>query len=167
MVQAPFAPAYAGIPVARPRPSRTAVTAIGVSIAVHAGLFGYLALQRFATPSEPTETLAEPPATLVTLANPPPKPVTTLAPAPAPAAASGSFMVQIGAFSSQAQADKGWSVAAGIAPGAAVGKGKKVEAIQKDGATLYRTSVTGFSSRADATAFCDKLKAAGKSCFVK
>ncbi len=75
LVQAPFAPAYAGIPVARPRPSRTAVTAIGVSIAVHAGLFGYLALQRFATPSEPAETLAEPPATLVTLANPPPKPV--------------------------------------------------------------------------------------------
>ncbi len=107
------------------------------------------------------------PALKPAIANPPPKPVTTLTPAPAPAAASGSFMVQIGAFSSQAQADKGWSVAAGIAPGAALGKGKKVEAIQKDGATLYRTSVTGFSSRADATAFCDKLKAAGKSCFVK
>lgn len=75
MVQAPFAPAYAEIPVARPRPSRTAATAIGVSIAVHAGLFGYLALQRFATPSEPVETITDGPPTIVTLADFPPKPV--------------------------------------------------------------------------------------------
>ncbi|MCI3133436.1 SPOR domain-containing protein, partial [Phenylobacterium aquaticum] len=87
---------------------------------------------------------------------------------PAPAAgATGAAMVQIGAFSSQALADKGWNDAARIAPGAVAGKGKKVEPIQKDGATLYRTAVTGFASRADATAFCDKLKAAGKNCFVK
>ena len=76
-------------------------------------------------------------------------------------------MVQIGAFSSQALADKGWSDAAGVAPGLAAGKGKRVEAIDKDGKTLYRTSVTGFASRGDATAFCDRLKASGKSCFVK
>ena len=116
-------------------------------------------------PAKPVAALpTTKPALKPAIANPAPKPVTTVAPAPA---ASGSFMVQIGAFSSQAQADKGWSVAAGIAPGAAAGKGKKVEAIQKDGATLYRTSVTGFATRADASAFCDKLKAAGKSCFVK
>jgi len=93
-----------------------------------------------------------------------PKPA---APAVTPSAAGGGTMVQIGAFSSQALADKGWNDAAHIAPGAAAGKGKKVEAIQKDGATLYRTAVTGFASHADAVAFCDKLKAAGKSCFVK
>ena len=98
---------------------------------------------------------------------------TAAAPAKAPAApkpaetANGPAMVQIGAFSSQALADKGWGDAARVAPGAAAGKGKKVEAIQKDGATLYRTAVTGFASRAEASAFCDKLKAAGKSCFVK
>jgi hypothetical protein len=95
-----------------------------------------------------------------------PKPVEAAAPKPA-AAASGAAMVQIGAFSSQTLADRGWSDAARIAPGAAAGKGKKVEAIQKDGATLYRTAVTGFATRAEAAAFCDKLKAAGKSCFVK
>jgi cell division protein FtsN len=89
-------------------------------------------------------------------------------PAPAtPAATSGAASVQIGAFSSQALADKGWNDAAKIAPGAAAGKGKKVEAVPKGGATLYRTTVTGFGSRAAATAFCDQLKAAGKSCFVK
>jgi hypothetical protein len=84
-----------------------------------------------------------------------------------PAATSGAASVQIGAFSSQALADKGWNDAAKIAPGAAAGKGKKVEAVAKGGATLYRTTVTGFSSRAAADAFCNQLKAAGKSCFVK
>ncbi|MES2722415.1 MAG: SPOR domain-containing protein [Pseudomonadota bacterium] len=99
---------------------------------------------------------------------PDPKPVPALKPSlPAPAAGGGAASVQIGAFSSSALADKGWSDAARIAPGATAGKGKRVEAIQKDGATLYRTAVTGFASRADATAFCDQLKAAGKSCFVK
>ena len=91
------------------------------------------------------------------------------APAAAPAAKApaGVAAVQIGAFSSQALADKGWSDAAGIAPGAAAGKGKFVEKVDKDGKTLFRTQVTGFASRADAVAFCDKLKAAGKACFVK
>ncbi|PVM94037.1 SPOR domain-containing protein, partial [Caulobacter endophyticus] len=102
---------------------------------------------------------------LATAAVAPPKPA---AAAPKPAAtASGPASVQIGALSSTALADKAWSDAARIAPGLAAGKGKKVEAIDKNGSTLYRTSVTGFSSRADAKAFCDALSAAGKSCFVK
>lgn len=101
-------------------------------------------------------------------ATPAPKSIdAALNPAPAPKASGGAAAVQIGAFSSQALADKGWADAARIAPGAAAGKGKSVQAIQKDGATLYRTQVTGFASRADASAFCNQLKAAGKSCFVK
>jgi len=54
-----------------------------------------------------------------------------------------------------------------IAPGAIAGKGKTVEPVQVNGSTLYRTTVTGFSSRAEAKAFCETLKAAGKNCFVK
>ena len=75
----------------------------------------------------------------------------------------GGSVQQIGAFSSQALADSEWSKAVAGAPG----KGKKVEAVQKGTSTLYRTQVTGFASRAEASAFCDKLKAAGKNCFVK
>ena len=97
-------------------------------------------------------------------AKPEPKPAAVAAPA---AKAAGVAAVQIGAFSSQALADKGWSDAAATAPGPAAGKGKSVEKIDKDGKTLFRTQLTGFASRADATAFCDKLKAAGKACFVK
>jgi hypothetical protein len=47
------------------------------------------------------------------------------------------------------------------------GKGRKVEPVSRDGKTFYRTYVTGFFSRDAAQAFCDKLKAAGKACFVK
>jgi cell division septation protein DedD len=47
------------------------------------------------------------------------------------------------------------------------GKGKKVVTVAKDGATLYRTSITGFASREEAQALCAKLQGAGKTCFVR
>jgi cell division protein FtsN len=75
--------------------------------------------------------------------------------------------VQIGAFSSRAQADQGWSAAAAAAPGSMAGKGKRVATIDKDGSTLFRTSITGFASRDEAEALCRRLQAAGRSCFVR
>ncbi|MFL5298321.1 MAG: SPOR domain-containing protein [Phenylobacterium sp.] len=147
-----------------------------------------------ATPPAPASPKATTPAAkpaAIAKAEPPPVPKAAPAPAkekapsaaakaaaatlgvPEPAATrpaatkAGVAAVQIGAFSSQALADKGWNDAAGIAPGLAAGKGKSVEKVDKDGKTLFRTQVTGFASRADATAFCNKLKAAGKACFVK
>ncbi|MAK83762.1 MAG: hypothetical protein CMJ17_18095 [Phenylobacterium sp.] len=88
--------------------------------------------------------------------------------APAPAAvASGGAMVQVGAFSSEALADAGWSDAMRALPDSAAGKGKRVEPVESNGKTLYRGYVTGFSSRAEASAYCDRLKAAGRSCFVR
>jgi hypothetical protein len=86
--------------------------------------------------------------------------------APAPAKA-GAAAVQIGAVASPSLADKTWNDAVALAPGLAAGKGKGVEKVEKDGKTLYRTSVTGFASRDAAATFCAKLKAAGKACFVK
>lgn len=90
----------------------------------------------------------------------------TPAPEPKPASGGGAA-VQIGAVSSTALADKAWNDAVAAAPGLAAGKGKSVEKIERDGGTLYRTAVTGFASRADAQAFCVKLQAAGKNCFVR
>ena len=86
-------------------------------------------------------------------------------PATPPKPATAGSAVQIGAFSSQALADKGWNDALAVAGGS--GLGKSVTAVQSNGATLYRTTVTGFASRDAAAAFCDRLKAAGKSCFVR
>jgi hypothetical protein len=100
---------------------------------------------------------------------PPPAPpvapvaIATTAAAPSP----GGGWVQIGAFSSAALADKGWNDIAALAPAGMSGKGRKVEPVSKDGKTFYRTYVTGFPSRDAAQAFCDKLKASGKACFVK
>lgn len=98
----------------------------------------------------------------------PAAPAAKPAPAPAaakPAAAGGPASVQIGAFSSAEIADKEWSAAIARAGGS--GRGKRVEKVERDGSTLYRTTVTGFPDRAAAQAFCDRLKAAGKSCFVR
>lgn len=77
------------------------------------------------------------------------------------------FVVQIGAFSSETLANKSWDGAAGVAPGAMAGKGKHIAPMSKDGATLYRVAITGFSTRADAQALCAKLTAAGRTCFVR
>ena len=112
----------------------------------------------------PVVKAAAPPPPKAAPANP--EPVKAAAPKPA-ATSAGGAVVQIGAVSSTALADKAWADAVAVAPGLAAGKGKGVEKIEKNGGTLYRTAVTGFASREAATAFCDKLKAAGKSCFVR
>ncbi len=122
-------------------------------------------------PKPPGPVSAEPVSPVEQMAQQVTKPLPVIKPAPvtddARAQAGTMAMVQIGAFTSPALADKGWSDAAAIAPGAAAGKGKKVETVVKDGVTLYRTLVTGFPSRDEAAAFCNRLKAASKSCFVK
>ncbi|WP_395443115.1 SPOR domain-containing protein [Caulobacter sp. UC70_42] len=136
-------------------------------------------VQTAALPAAKPAPTAAPAPTIESLATaaaqkPAPKPVQLAAAAPAkpvaatPAtASSGPAMVQIGALSSPALADKAWTDATRLAPGLAAGKGKKVEAIDKNGTTLYRTSVTGFASREAAKAFCEAISASGKSCFVK
>ena len=117
-------------------------------------------------PPPPAPVAKAPPAKAPEPKAPEPKaPVAKAPPAPAPTAKSGGAVVQIGAVSSTALADKAWSDAVAVAGGA--GKGKSVEKIERNGGTLYRTAVTGFASREDATAFCNRLKAAGKSCFVR
>jgi len=96
---------------------------------------------------------------------PAPKPAATTPVTPPKATTSGSYIVQIGALSSRALADQAWSQA--ISAGGASGKGKSVTEVQVNGSTLYRTAVTGFTTKESATAFCSALKAAGKSCFVR
>lgn len=123
-----------------------------------------------AKPAPTIESLATAAAQRPVAAAPKPAQVAAATPTPAPkpvATASGPASVQIGALSSPALADKAWAEATRLAPGLAAGKGKKVEAVDKNGTTLYRTSVTGFASREAAKAFCEAISASGKSCFVK
>jgi hypothetical protein len=117
-----------------------------------------------ATPAPPKPAPVKPaPSPKVT---PPAETKKPSAPEPKPTSAGGAA-VQIGAVSSTALADKAWNDAVAAAPGLGAGKGKSVEKIERNGGTLYRTAVTGFATKADAQAFCARLQAAGKSCFVR
>jgi outer membrane biosynthesis protein TonB len=103
----------------------------------------------------------------------PPKPAPVVvaqaaAAKPTPAAApSGGILAQIGAFSSSALAEKGWSDAARAAPAAMAGKSRKIEVTSRDGKTFYRALAGGFASKADAEKFCSALHAAHTVCIVK
>jgi hypothetical protein len=88
--------------------------------------------------------------------------------APAAVASPSAAWVQIGAFSSQSLAEQGWRDVARIERSSMAGKGRAVQPIERDdGATLYRTYVTGFASVTAAQAFCAELQAAARACIVK
>lgn len=97
------------------------------------------------------------------------KPAAAPAEAEASAAnlAHGAAVVQFGAFSSAALATSEWGKLAKAYPAEMAGKGKLVESVQRNGKTLFRGAVSGFSTRADAVAFCAKLKADNKACIVR
>ncbi len=92
---------------------------------------------------------------------------TVAANTPAATASSAKAVVQIGAFSSSALADKGYADVTATLPSQMSGKAKHVQPLDKDGTTLYRTWLSGFATRADAQSFCDALKAKGKTCLVR
>ena len=153
-----------------PRPMPTPKVVVTQAPPVQAAPPPAAAAAQALKPALPAAAPPPAPAQKVAAAPPAPKPAPPPAkkdePAPAKVAAGGA-VVQIGAVSSTALADKAWKDAVAAAPGLGAGKGKSVEKIEKNGGTLYRTAVTGFASKADAQAFCAKLTAAGKSCFVR
>jgi hypothetical protein len=79
-------------------------------------------------------------------------------PRPAPSAAGGGG-IQLGAFSSQAGADKAWKALSGrfsyLAP-----LSHRVVSVSSGGKTLYRLRASG----PDAAGICGRLKVAGESC---
>lgn len=90
------------------------------------------------------------------------------APASAPAAnASGAYLLQIGAYKSQAEADAAWNaykvkhaaLLAGYSPNV-------VQADLGDKGVWYRLRIAGFSSKDVAEGLCDRLKADGGGCFL-
>lgn len=88
------------------------------------------------------------------------------APTGAPAAASGGVGVQVGAFSSKATAEAGWTKLVGQAGAVLSGVPHRVIAGNADIGTVYRLQAVA-PDAASAQALCGKLKAAGISCQVK
>jgi cell division septation protein DedD len=97
----------------------------------------------------------------------PAAPAKTAAPAPAKPASGGSYVLQIGAYTSQADAETAWK--AYKARHSALLSGYSDDVQQADlGAkgTWYRLRIGGLSDKEAATALCDKLKADGGACIL-
>lgn len=122
-------------------------------------------------PAAPIGPATAPPRALNTASAPPaPKPAAPV-PAATPAAAAsvpaGASVLQIGAYKSQADADRAWStykakhasLLAGYSPDV-----KQVDLGEKG--TWFRLRIAGFPSKDVASALCDRLKADGGSCFL-
>lgn len=101
-----------------------------------------------------------------------PAPTPTPTPAPAPAAAApaasaapGSYMLQLGAFGTQAAANAAWEAARSKFT-LLGGLTRDVDVLDRDGRTLYRLRGGSFADKAAADAACGQLKAGAHPCFV-
>lgn len=94
-----------------------------------------------------------------------PKPVAAAAKPAAPAAAAGAYMLQIGAFKSQAEAETAWRSYKGKHAALLAGYSENIQQVDLgDKGTWYRLKVGGFADREVASALCDRLKADGGAC---
>ncbi len=163
-------------PITGPLPSQTgnsAITGQGTAAAAASPAAAVAPLK------PPVQTVA--PATSGTVATSAPAkllPPVKVAPAAKPAAvasasasamptkASGS-MVQIGAFDSTDKANTQYANVASSYGLFLSGTSKRIEKVETDKGTFYRTSFAGFSTPEKARSFCSALKAAGHDCIVK
>ncbi|MEL6687250.1 MAG: SPOR domain-containing protein [Pseudomonadota bacterium] len=95
----------------------------------------------------------------------------TQAPAPAPIrnndATLSDWVVQVASLRSQAEADAAYTrIETAVTPLLSRYNRDVVRVDLGDRGIYYRARVAGFSTRDDASALCDQLKAAGQSCFV-
>jgi cell division protein FtsN len=89
------------------------------------------------------------------------------APVSAPAASSGGFVLQIGAYKSQADADTAWKTYKGRHAALLSGYSNNVQQVDLgEKGTWYRLRIGGLSDREVATALCDRLKADGGACML-
>lgn len=112
----------------------------------------------------PVETKPAGSKTVETAALPPPSVASTGA--EAAAGAGGAYVLQIGAYKSQADADTAWKSFKAKHPIA----GGYSEDVRKadlgDKGTWYRLRMGSFADKAAATLFCEKLKSDGGNCLV-
>ncbi|OYX35547.1 MAG: hypothetical protein B7Y99_03285 [Caulobacterales bacterium 32-69-10] len=119
---------------------------------------------RPAVAAGPAAAPVSPPASVIAQAAPsPPSPP---APPPQPAPAAGPT-VQIGAFGSSGAAMVAFSELVAAQPRLLAGKLQRLEPVAVQAGTLYRAVLTGFSTEAEAQAFCRALTAAGKPCVAR
>ena len=86
----------------------------------------------------------------------------------AKAAPTGAYVLQIGAYTSQADADAAWKAYKAKHAALLSGFGSDVQKVDLgDKGTWYRLRIAGFADKDGAQATCDRLKAdGGSSCFL-
>ena len=90
---------------------------------------------------------------------------TQIAAATAPPAPSGAFVLQIGSYKSQAEAENAWKLYKTKHAALLSGYSDNVQqADLGEKGTWYRLRISGFSDREVANALCDRLKADGGAC---
>lgn len=118
------------------------------------------------TPAQPVPPRAETPETPTPRPEPRPTPPPAQ-PQPQPPVAGGGASVQIGAFSTEAAAERAYAEVAAAFPQFASGRTRGIQrATTSDGRTVYRTTVNGLSAQ-DARAFCGAMRASGRDCIVQ
>ncbi|MBS0273088.1 MAG: SPOR domain-containing protein [Proteobacteria bacterium] len=95
-----------------------------------------------------------------------PPPATTPKPAEAASTAGGAYVLQIGAYKSQADADTAWKSFKAKHPMAAGYSEDVRKADLGDKGTWYRLRMGSFTDKAAAASFCEKLKSDGGNCLV-
>ena len=96
-----------------------------------------------------------------------PKPKPVAAEAFTPNADGSAFVVQIGAYLTRDLAKQALESASGLMGAKGHGHASRVQPVVADGATRYRSQVTGFADRVAAAAYCTALKGKGHDCIVK
>jgi hypothetical protein len=113
---------------------------------------------------------ATPPAPMGGPATGAPRQLAATAPPQAPAsapAAAGGYVLQIGAYKSQADADGAWKTYKARHAALLSGYPSNVQQVDLgEKGTWYRLRIGGLSDREVATALCDRLKADGGACML-
>jgi cell division septation protein DedD len=123
-------------------------------------------------PAETKTVEAKPAATKAPASIAKPVETATLPPPPAAKAeaeapvAGGAYVLQIGAYKSQADADAAWKTFKSKHPMAASYSEDVRKADLGDKGTWYRLRMGSFGDKSAAASFCEKLKADGGSCLV-
>ncbi len=117
----------------------------------------------------PEAASAPAPVAVATPAPPPaPEPVRAIA-AVMPSSsngASGGYQVQFAALGSEAEAQRVWQAVSARHAGIIEGREPVITRFDRSGSIFYRLRLAGFSSSAEATQFCARLRAAGQACFT-
>jgi cell division septation protein DedD len=177
----PPAPALKSVATPSPKPVAPAVTRAAAKTVMAAPLAA-ATIKPPATTTKPPAVATKAPANLVsrtalpktvdttplpsTPAPSTPAPSTSTPGTPAASAASGDFVLQIGSYKSQDEAEASWSAYKAHHPLA----GSRSDSIARVdlGAKgiWYRLRIDGFESKDAAAAFCLKLRAAGGACLL-